>query len=88
MKKYGFQPNNSNHILLFKHKNVKLTTLIIYVDDMIIIGDNKKKISKRQEQLSIEFKMKKLGGIKYFLVIKVVKSSQVNVYFFFRENMC
>lgn len=76
MKKYGFQQNNSNHILLFKHKNVKLTTLIIYLDDMIITGDNKKKISKRQEQLSIEFEMKNLGGIKNFLVIKVVNSSQ------------
>ena len=40
MKKYGFQQSNSDYILFLKHQQGKVTTLIVYVDDMIIIGDD------------------------------------------------
>lgn len=43
---------------------------------MIITEDDRKKISKLQEQLSIKFEMKNPGGLKYFLGIKVARSSQ------------
>ena len=36
MKKYGFQQSNSDHTLFLKHQLGKVTTLIVYVDDMII----------------------------------------------------
>ena len=43
---------------------------------MIITGDDKEEISKLQEQLSNEFEMKNLGGLKYFLGIEVTRSKQ------------
>ena len=41
MKKYGFQQSNSDHTFFLKHRSGKITTLIVYVDDMIITGDDK-----------------------------------------------
>ena len=66
MRKYGFQQSNSDHTLFLKHRVGKITALIVYVDDMIITGDDVEEISRLQEQLSTEFEMKNLGGLKYF----------------------
>ena len=51
-----------------------MTTLIVYVDDMIITRDDAEEISRLQEQLSAEFEMKHLGGLKYFLGIDMARS--------------
>jgi hypothetical protein len=41
---------------------------------MIITGDDDEEIKRLQEQLSTEFEMKNLGGLKYFLGIEVARS--------------
>ena len=76
IRKHGFKQSNSDYTLFLKHRNGKLTALIIYVDDMIIIGDNEKEIADLQRYLASEFEMKNLGGLKYFLGIKVARSKQ------------
>lgn len=43
---------------------------------MIITVDDLEEIAKLQEQLAAEFEMKNLGGLKYFLGIKVAKSKR------------
>lgn len=40
MKNYEFEQSDSDHTLFFKRRQEKLTILIIYVDDMIIIGND------------------------------------------------
>ncbi|XP_022869604.1 uncharacterized protein LOC111389002 [Olea europaea var. sylvestris] len=74
MRKYGFHQSNSDHTLFLKHRRGKTTALIVYVDDMIIIGDDSEEISCLQKQLAAEFEMKNLGGLKYFLGIEVARS--------------
>jgi hypothetical protein len=76
MKKYGFQQSNSDHTLFLKHKLGKVTALIVYVDDIIITGDDVEEMSQLQKQLATEFEMKNLGGLKYFLGIEVARSKQ------------
>ena len=72
MRKYGSKKSNSDHTLFLKHQQGKVTSLlIIYVDDIIIIGDDEEEITRLQEHLAIEFEMKNLGGFKYFLGIEV-----------------
>jgi hypothetical protein len=76
MRKYGFKQSNSDHTLFIKHNGEKLTVLIVYVDDMIITGDDKEEISRLQEELTTDFEMKNLGGLKYFLGIEVARSRE------------
>jgi hypothetical protein len=54
MKKYGYQQSHSDHTLFLKHQRGKVTTLIIYVDDMIIMEMIRKKYqaSKNSWQLN------------------------------------
>jgi predicted amidophosphoribosyltransferase len=49
MKKYGFQQSNSDHTLFLKHKLGKVTALIVYVDDIIITGDDVEEMSQLQK---------------------------------------
>ncbi|KAL6294169.1 hypothetical protein ACE6H2_002311 [Prunus campanulata] len=76
MRNYGFKQSNSDHTLFLKHKGGKVTALIIYVDDMIITGNDTQEISRLQKCLAKEFEMKNLGGLKYFLGIEVARSKQ------------
>ncbi|MDD0148486.1 reverse transcriptase domain-containing protein, partial [Shigella flexneri] len=71
MKVFGYRQNNSDHTLFIKRKNGKITALIVYVDDMIVTGDDPKEMNEFQKYLSKEFEMKDLGQLKYFLGIEV-----------------
>ncbi|KAL1548051.1 Beta-galactosidase 8 [Salvia divinorum] len=76
MAKHGYKQNHSDHTLFIKKNDDKVTCLIIYVDDMIITGDDKEEIKNLKENLSKEFEMKDLGVLKYFLGIEVLRSEQ------------
>lgn len=76
MKKYGYEQSNADHTLFLKRVGDKLTALIIYVDDMVVTGNDIEEINKLKNYLSSEFDMKDLGGLKYFLGIEVVRSEQ------------
>ena len=54
----------------------KITDLIIYVDDMIVTGNDLTEMSKLKDYLSSEFNMKDCGRLKYFLGIDVNRSKQ------------
>ena len=75
MRKHGFKQSNSDHTLFLKHRDEKITALIIYVDDMIITGNDDEEIADLQKYLESEFEIKNLGGLKYFLGIEVTRSN-------------
>ncbi|KAL5829710.1 hypothetical protein ACOSQ3_019178 [Xanthoceras sorbifolium] len=74
IRKFGYQQSNSDHTLFFKHKGDKITILIVYVDDMIVIGNDDMEMTNLQRHLATECEMKDLGVLKYFLGIEVVRS--------------
>lgn len=48
--------------------------MLVYVDDLIIFGNNSEAVSLFKSYLSDCFKMKDLGSLKYFLGIEVARS--------------
>ncbi|XP_016650515.1 PREDICTED: uncharacterized mitochondrial protein AtMg00810-like [Prunus mume] len=66
--------SNSDHTLFLKRDEGKLTALIVYVDDIIVTGNDTEEQLKLQKYLSQEFEMKDLGDLKYLLGIEVARS--------------
>ena len=50
--------------------------VLIYVDDLIITGNNKDSITQLKENLRLQFPIKDLGQLKYFLGIEMTISSK------------
>jgi hypothetical protein len=67
---------NGDHTLFYKHSEQKITILAVYVDDIIITGDDEGEITRLQKCLSQAFEVKDLGKLKYFLGIEVARSSK------------
>ncbi|KAM1012004.1 hypothetical protein ACFX2C_047285 [Malus domestica] len=75
MRAFSYKQSNSDHTLFLKRLNEKLTALIVFVDDMVVIGNDPEERSALQRYLSTEFEIKDLGSLKYFLGIEVSRSS-------------
>lgn len=60
MQIYGLQQSNLDHKIFFKHQQGNVTTLIIYVDDIIITRNDEVEISMLQKQLDTKFEMNDL----------------------------
>ena len=60
--------------MFLNNQNGKVKALIIYVDEMIITGNDNEEIIELQRHLAKEFEIKNLGGLKYFLGIEVARS--------------
>ena len=73
IKAFGYRQSNSNHTLFLKHNKEKVTTLIVYVDDMIVNGNDPE---EKALHLALDFEMKDLGPLKCFLGIEVVRSKK------------
>ena len=67
MKTLGYRQCNSEHTLFLKGaQHGLMTILIVYVDDIIITGNNLEEIKDLEEHLDKNFKVKILGPLKYF----------------------
>ena len=75
IKKQGYSQGQSDHTLFIKrHQDVKITILIVYVDDIIVTGNHEEEISRLKKILSKEFEIKDLGALKYFLGMEIARS--------------
>ncbi|RVW74766.1 Retrovirus-related Pol polyprotein from transposon TNT 1-94 [Vitis vinifera] len=77
VKGYGFVQCQSDHTLFVKHfPEGKLAIIIVYVDDIILIGDHEEKIDLLKKLLTKEFEIKDLGNLKYFLRMEIARSKK------------
>ena len=76
MRAFVYRQSNSDHTLFLKKQHGKITTLIVYVDDMVGTGNDPEERKALQNYLSREFEMKYLSPLKYFLGVEVSRSSE------------
>ena len=76
MRNRGYQQCNEEHTLFYSHSPLGgVVILLVYVDDIIITGDDNLVIAKLELYLASEFAIKHLGPLRYFLGIEVAYSS-------------
>lgn len=74
LKNLNFQQSLSDYSL-FTHITVSTITLVlVYVDDLLLAGNDRKKIEHLKLMLSNTFKMKDLGDVRYFLGLEISRS--------------
>jgi len=53
-----------------------MAILIVYVDDIILTGDDSEEILRLKRVMATEFEIKDLGTLKYFLGMEVARSKE------------
>ncbi|RVW24699.1 Retrovirus-related Pol polyprotein from transposon TNT 1-94 [Vitis vinifera] len=54
----------------------KFSTALLQEDDIIIASNNKEELDKLKCSLDNQFKLKDLGGLKYFLELEIARSAR------------
>ncbi|GJS16758.1 ribonuclease H-like domain-containing protein [Tanacetum coccineum] len=76
LKENDFVQSANDHSLFIKYKNNKFIALLVYADDIVVIGNCVDEINKFKVFLKSKFKIKDLGQLKYFLGIEVIKTDK------------
>lgn len=74
--KFGFIQSKKDYSLFTSIRGSTVLHVIVYVDDLVICGNDASVIAKFKVYLSQYFKMKDLGHLKYFLGIEVARSPE------------
>lgn len=75
LKSYGFTQSLYDYSLFVLQKSELQLVVLVYVDDLIISGNNHEAITQFKSYLNTCFHMKDLGILKYFLGVEVARSS-------------
>lgn len=71
----GFEFSEVGHSLYTKVTSHGFTTIIDYVDDVVVIGDSLKEIEFIKQALDTKFKIKDLGQLRYFLGFETARNN-------------
>ncbi|KAL9225842.1 hypothetical protein vseg_001721 [Gypsophila vaccaria] len=72
---YGFIHSPSDHSLFVYRKGVVILNVLVYVDNLVIAGNDGDAISDFKSYISRCFHMKDLGKLKYFLGLEVARNA-------------
>lgn len=72
---HGYQQSISDYSLFTKKQDGCFATLLVYVNDIVLSGNNLAKISHITQLLDDKFKIKDPGNLKFFLGFEVAHSS-------------
>lgn len=74
LKSYGFQQSSLDYSLFTLNQGTTQVVVLVYVDDLIVAGNDSSAITRFKHYLSVCFHMKDLGPLKYFLGIEVARN--------------
>jgi Reverse transcriptase (RNA-dependent DNA polymerase) len=72
----GYQQINADHTVFSRQHGGHITMLAVYVDDMIITGDDEGEITQLKAKLGKEFEVNDLGQLRYFLGIEIARGAE------------
>ncbi|RVX10878.1 Retrovirus-related Pol polyprotein from transposon TNT 1-94 [Vitis vinifera] len=71
----GYKQGQADHTLFVKKSHAgKMAILIVYVNDIILSGNDMEELQNLKKYLLEEFEVKDLGNLKYFLGMEVARS--------------
>src|SRR4051812_15045759 len=73
IKAFGFVQNVEEFYVYKKTSGSSVEFLVLYVDDILLIGNDVKFLEKVEEYLNGQFSMKDLGEASYILGIKIYR---------------
>ena len=76
LQDYGFQQAKADYSLFTKEEGSTFVTVLAYVDDLLLAGNDVAAIESVKRFLATQFHMKDLGEIRYFLGIEVDRTKQ------------
>ena len=76
VQEFGMLRSTTDHSVFYHHNSSgQCIYLVVYVDDIVIIGSDQDGIQKLKQHLFTHFQTKDLGKLKYFLGIEIAQSS-------------
>ncbi|KAK3009525.1 hypothetical protein RJ639_014941 [Escallonia herrerae] len=73
LRSYGFLQSHADHTLFTYRKGDVFLSVLVYVDDLTLAGNNSTAYSSFKKYLNNCFKLKDLGPLKYFLGIEAAR---------------
>lgn len=72
----GYKQTIIDHSLFIKHTSKSLTTLTIYVGDVILVRDDLLEFKADNEILHKSFGLKDIGSLKFFLGLEITQTNK------------
>lgn len=73
---YGYNQSPSDHSLFTKSTGSSFTAILVYVDDVVLAGNDMIEINLIKVHLDEAFTIKDLGELKYFLGLELARSKE------------
>ena len=71
---FGFQQSSFDPCLFLQHAGSSFLALLVYVDDVLLVGTHETHILRARRFLHSTFTIKDLGYAKYFLGIEIARN--------------
>lgn len=72
----GFEQSKRDYDLFYQRKGTKFCIILVYVDDLLIRGNEIEYIEVIKQKLEDEFTLRNLGEIRYFLGLEVGRRAE------------
>ncbi|XP_070040726.1 uncharacterized mitochondrial protein AtMg00810-like [Nicotiana tomentosiformis] len=76
--KSGYHQSKHDYSLFSKITNGKFVLILVYIDDLLITGNDQEEINASKAALHQNFKLKDLGELRYFLGTEIARSAEGN----------
>jgi hypothetical protein len=76
LRKMGLLTSKADSSLFIRKTRLGPISILLYADDLVIIGADLEEINRVKRQLAVSFEMKDLGDLHYFLGIEVIRTPE------------